>query len=39
MFKEFDMDLLFGALALLFWVAVWALARGCERLRAPGSQR
>ena len=33
------MDLIYGGLALLFWLAVWGLAHGCERLRAPRSTR
>jgi hypothetical protein len=33
MFKEGDMDLVFGGLALVFWLAIWGLARGCAALQ------
>ena len=32
------MDLVFIALAGLFWLAVAGLARGCERLQRSGSR-
>ena len=33
MFPESDMDFVFGGLAVVFWLAVWAFARGCARLQ------
>jgi hypothetical protein len=29
------MDLMFGLLAALFWLAVWGMARGCAHLQSP----
>ena len=33
------MDIVYIAVALLFWLAVHALARGCARLQARGARR
>jgi hypothetical protein len=33
MFKEQGMDLIYGGLALVLWLAVWGLAQGCARLQ------
>ena len=32
------MDLVFGALALVFWLAVWGMAKGCARLQLQGGR-
>ena len=32
------MDLVYLALAVAFWLAVWGLAHGCARLQARGGR-
>lgn len=32
------MDIAFIALAGVFWLAIFGLARGCARLQAPGAR-
>jgi hypothetical protein len=32
------MDLVFGGLAVVFWLAIWGLARGCAVLQSRGQR-
>ena len=36
--KEDVMDIVYGGLALVFWLAIWGLARGCDALQRRGGR-